>query len=171
MNQIFETERLWLRPFHMDDFEQFFRMASDSEVMLYLGNGKPISRYEAWQQMSAIVGHWHLRGFGIWAAEEKETGKFVGRIGLQRPEGWPDVEAVWILSREHWGKGYAVEGARYALKYAAARLGLKRVISLIHPDNAGSIRVAEKVGEQYEGPLQIIGVERLIYAKNFADPT
>ena len=141
-----ETARLRLRPFAASDFEDFARMSADPEVMRYLGDGRPVGRINAWFEMAAFVGHWHLLGFGEWVAEEKATGAFVGRIGLQRPEDWPATEVGWVLSREHWGKGYATEGGRAALDYGFNQLRLRRVISMIHPENAASTRVAEPLG-------------------------
>lgn len=159
-----ETPRLTLRPFAASDFEDFARMSADSEVMRYLGDGCPVSRINAWFEMASFIGHWYLRGFGEWAAEEKATGAFVGRIGLQHPEGWPATEVGWVLCREHWGKGYATEGGRAALGYAFNQLHLRRVISMIHPENAASIRVAERLGETFDQRMTVNNRDRLVYA-------
>ena len=158
-----ETERLLLRKFNEEDFEDYARMCADTEVMRYLGEGKPLTRLEAWQQMALIVGHWQLRGYGLWAVEEKSSGELVGRIGFYNPEGWPGFELGWTLAREAWGKGYATEGARRALRYAFNDLGREKVISLIHTDNLASIRVAERLGEKLEGRTELFGHEVLIY--------
>jgi RimJ/RimL family protein N-acetyltransferase len=132
--------------------------------MRYLRDGSPITRTAAWFEMVAFLGHWTLRGFGEWAVEERSTGTFVGRIGLQQPEGWPEVEVGWVLHPAHWGKGFATEGATVALDIAFARLRSKRVISMIHPDNAASIRVAERLGEKRSAIILINGRTRLVYA-------
>lgn len=158
-----ETERLLLRMWRESDFEAYAHFCSDSEVMRFLGEGKPLNRLEAWRHMATIVGHWHLRGYGIWAVEERETGNLVGRIGFFNPEGWPGFELGWVLGREHWGKGFASEGARRALDYAFTEMDRDHVISLIHPDNIGSIRVAERLGEKLEGETELFGREVLIY--------
>lgn len=160
---ILETERLTLRMFREDDFEQYAGLCSDPEVVRYLGEGKTLSREEAWRQMAMIVGHWHLRGYGPWAVEERASGSLVGRIGFFNPEGWPGFELGWVLRREHWGKGYATEGARRALAYAFAEMGREHVISLIHPENGGSLRVAERLGERLEGRTELFGHEVLTY--------
>jgi len=113
--------------------------------------------------MAFLVGHWELRGYGHWAVEEKESGKFVGRIGFLNPEGWPGFEVGWTLAREFWGKGYATEGARRALDYAFHDLDKDHVISLIHPENKNSIKVAERLGETLEGQTELLGHDVLIY--------
>jgi RimJ/RimL family protein N-acetyltransferase len=158
-----ETERLTLRPFREADFEQYAGMCADPEVMRYLGEGRALTRGEAWRQMAMILGHWQLRGYGLWAVEERESGALLGRLGFFNPEGWPGFEIGWALRRESWGRGYATEGARRALAYGFTEMGREHVISLIHPENRGSIRVAEKLGERPEGRTEIFGREVLIY--------
>ncbi len=161
--EILETERLILRMFCEDDFEPYAAICADAEVMRYLAEGRPLTRAEAWRQMAMILGHWQLRGYGIWAVEERESKKLIGRIGFFNPEGWPGFELGWTLGREHWGKGYASEGARRALDYAFTEMDREHVISVIRPDNLGSIRVAERIGERLEGRTELFGHEVLIY--------
>lgn len=169
-----ETERLVLRMWREeDDFESYARMCADPEVMRYLG-GKTMTRAEAWRHMAFFIGHWHLRGYSHWAVEEKATGQIIGRIGFLNPDGWPGFEIGWTLGREHWGKGYAIEGARRALRYAFTELDKAHVISLIHPENQGSIRVAERLGERLEGRTEIVGIGVLIYGidrDNYKEPS
>jgi RimJ/RimL family protein N-acetyltransferase len=164
MNEIkLETERLLLRWFREDDFEQFCEICSDAEVMRFLGDGRPMTEMEVWRQMATIMGHWYFRGYGIWAVEEKETGKVVGRIGLIYPAGWPGFELGWTLGRDSWGKGYATEGARRALEYAFAEMGRDHVISCIAPENVASVRVAERLGEKIEGRTELLGRDVIVY--------
>ncbi len=158
-----ETERLTLRMFREEDLEQYARLCADPEVVRYLGDGNILNRGEAWRQMATILGHWRLRGYGPWAVEERAGGNLVGRLGFFNPEGWPGFELGWVLAREHWGKGYATEGARRALAYAFAEMGREHVISVIHPDNVGSVRVAERLGETLEGRTELFGHEVLVY--------
>jgi RimJ/RimL family protein N-acetyltransferase len=158
-----ETDRLLLRMWREEtDFEPFAEMCGDENVMRFLG-GKPLDRLEAWRNMAFHIGHWELRGYGHWAVEEKSSGKFIGRLGFLNPVGWPAFEIGWTLSHSAWGKGYASEGARRALAYAFKELDKPHVISLIHPDNKNSIRVAERLGETLEGKTQLFGHEVLIY--------
>lgn len=158
-----ETERLILRMFREDDAEAYADLCADPEVMRYLGEGKPLSTLEAWRHMAFLVGHWQLRGYGHFAAEEKSSGKLAGRVGFLNPAGWPGFELGWTLAREFWGNGYATEGARRALKYAFEELDREHVISLINPNNMASIKVAERLGEKLEGKTELFGHEVLIY--------
>jgi len=157
-----ETERLILRQWSEDDFEDYAAICADPEVMRYLG-GKPFTRLEAWRHMAFLIGHWQLRGYGHWAVEEKATGRVIGRLGFLNPEGWPGFEVGWTLARDAWGKGYASEGARHALSHAFTEMGRDHVISLIHPENRASMKVAERMGEKPEGETEILGIPVIIY--------
>jgi RimJ/RimL family protein N-acetyltransferase len=110
------------------------------------------------------MGHWQMRGCGIWAVEAKATAELLGTLGFSDPAGWPGFELAWTLARRFWGQGYATEGARAALVHAFTVLDRDRVISLIHPANQASIRVAERLGERLEGSVEMFGEERLVYA-------
>ena len=158
-----ETERLLLRHFKHEDLDDYARISADPEVMRYIGKGQPLSREDAWRSMAFHSGHWQLRGFGQWAVELKETGRLIGRIGLFMPEGWPGLEVGWLLDREYWGRGLATEGGRAALNYAFQELRAEHVVSIIHPENQASIRVAEKLGERFERHDTVNGNKAVIY--------
>ena len=160
---ILETERLLLRPFRNDDLEAYAAMHGDPEVMRFLGDGTPLSREDAWRNMAMIVGHWTLRGFGLWAVEEKSTRALVGRVGLFEPDGWPGQEVGWTLARDLWGKGYALEAASASLDHAFHTLLWPRAISLIDPGNQRSIRLAERLGERLEREVEIRGRRTLLH--------
>src|SRR5262245_6271405 len=158
-----ETDRLTLRMLREADFDAYAEMCADPEVMRYIGDGQPLARPMAWRNLAMMVGHWSLRGYGLWAAEERASGVFVGRIGFWNPDGWPGFELGWTLRRSFWGRGYATEGARVALEYAFTRLQQAQVISLIRPENAPSIRVAQRLGERLVGPTELMGKTALVY--------
>ena len=149
--------------FRQDDLDAYAAICADAEVMRHLGDGKPLGRPDAWRQMAMILGHWQLRGYGLFALEEKATKTLVGRAGIFEPEGWPGFEAGWMLRRESWGKGYATEAARRVLRWAFTDMDRGHVISLIREANAPSIRVAERLGERLEGRAVIFGQEALVY--------
>src|SRR3954447_22840539 len=86
------TNRLLLRGFRPDDFELYSEMMADPDVSRHLMDGRPLTRSEARRQLAMFAGHWVLRGYGLWAVEERATGKFLGRIGCLQPEGFPAFE-------------------------------------------------------------------------------
>lgn len=159
-----ETERLVLRALGADDFEAYAAMMSDAHVTRFLGDGRPLDRTGAWWQLAMLVGHWALRGFGVWGVEERGTGRLVGRIGFMHPDGWPDFELAYTLARPAWGRGYATEGAGAALAYARETLGRTRVVSVIRPGNVASIAVATRLGATLEREAQFHGAPALVYA-------
>ena len=158
------TARLRLRAFEERDLNAYAAIVSDETVTRYLGDGRPLSRADAWRQMAIFNGHWTLRGFGIWAVEHRVSGTFMGRIGCFYPEGWPAFEIGYVLGSQFWGGGYATEGASAALDFARTVCQPDRIVSLIRPENAGSIRVAERLGGKLEGDIEFFGGRSLVYA-------
>lgn len=159
-----ETERLILRELRDGDLEAYAPMMADPEVTRYLGDGRTQTRDEAWRSLAMLLGHWHLRGFGMWAVTGRASDLMIGRVGFFQPEGWPGFEIGWTFARGAWGNGYATEAARRVLAYGFGEMGRKEIISVIHPDNAASIRVAEKIGERFARREMVRGIERLIYS-------
>lgn len=157
------TDRLILRAFVQRDLDEYAAIIGDPEVTKYLGDGKALSRMEAWRQMAMILGHWTLLGFGLWAVQDKATGALMGRIGCQQPEGFPGFEIAYTLGQPFWGRGIAREGAAAALSYARNVLGRTSIISVIRPANAGSIRVATSLGAVLDTEVDFYNAPALIY--------
>ena len=151
------TSRLYLRPLAAADVDAYAAMMADADVTRFLGDGRPLDRAASWRQLALFIGHWELRGFGMWGVEERETGRFLGRIGCYEPEGWPGFEIGYVLARDAWGRGFAREGAAAALTFAQRVLGREDVISLIRPDNLRSIAVARHLGAQRTGSVEFYG--------------
>ena len=147
---VIETDRLILRPPRSDDFEAWAAVARDEEVMRHLGGVK--SRHDAWNHFLAAVGAWHVLGFHAFSVIEKNSGRWVGRVGPLHPDGWPGDEIGWTLAREAWGKGYATEAATAAIDWAFANLGWAQIIHCIAPENTASQAVARRLGSRRQGP-------------------
>jgi len=111
--------------------------------------GQALSRADAWRNMAAAIGHWEIRGYGFFSVESRESGEWIGRVGPWFPEGWPEPEIGWTLSRQYWGRGYATEAARAAVEYARSELGWKRIVHVILKGNERSIAVAERIGSRF----------------------
>jgi len=148
------TKRLLLRQWANDDFESFATYYADEEMARFVG-GKS-DREAAWRRMASLIGHWALRGYGYWAVEECDTGRFVGCVGLWFSDGWPELELGYWLTRDMQGKGYATEAARRARDYAFGVVGSETLVSYIHPDNAPSKRVAEALGARCETVMELL---------------
>jgi RimJ/RimL family protein N-acetyltransferase len=148
--------------FRDSDFEAYAEMCGDEEVMKYL-SGTPMTRSEAWRSLAMVLGHWTLRGFGLWAVEERQRSVMVGRVGCWRPEGWPGLEIAWTLRRAFWGQGFASEAAKMALEIAFSHLRETHVISMIDSNNKPSIRVAQRLRMRLEGQTDLMGHPVLVY--------
>jgi RimJ/RimL family protein N-acetyltransferase len=146
----------------VEDFEEYAAIHMDFEVTRFTTRTQ-LTRMEAWRHLATIVGHWHLRGFGMWGVEELETGRLAGRVGFHEPEGWPGFELGWTIGRAFWGKGYATEAARASLDHAFNDMGRDHVISLIDPENVRSIAVAQRLGETIEGEAEVGGHRLIVY--------
>lgn len=156
------TERLRLRMLTDDDFDQYAAIHMEPDVTRFTTRTQ-MTRMDAWRHMAMVIGHWVLRGYGMWAVEERESGRLVGRVGFYNPDGWPAFELGWTIGKPWWGKGYATEAAKRCLRYAFDEMGREHVISLIDPENVSSIRVAERIGESLEGEVEVGGYRVLKY--------
>jgi RimJ/RimL family protein N-acetyltransferase len=155
-----ETERLRLVPPAAQHFAAFAALVADAVFMESL-EMKPMDRNQADRAFCAMLGHWHLRGWGNFIVEERATGAFVGRVGINDWEEWPEPELGWWTAPAAWGKGYAPEAARAVLDFVRPRR--KRLISLIRAANARSIRVAEKLGATHEKDIEFLGSAARVY--------
>ena len=161
---VLETERLILRPWRPEDAPRHAEMLADPGAARFIAPyGKPQDAMAAWRIMSMIAGHGVLRGFTMFAVEEKATGLWIGRIGPWQPEGWPGLELGWALHPDARGKGYATEGARAALGWMFRELQPDEVLSIIEPENTASIAVATRIGERFSRPWNhpVAGVTHL----------
>lgn len=153
------TARLLLRGFRESDLDSFAAMQADPEVMRHLGlgtsAGQPRTRFETWVNMATFTGQWALRGCGLWAVER--DGRFIGRVGILRPEGWPAFELGYALAREAWGQGLAHEAAVAALDWARGALPGEPIASFIHPGNLASQRLAAKLGATRAADISLMG--------------
>jgi RimJ/RimL family protein N-acetyltransferase len=157
-----ETERLLLREFRPEDFEAWASFCADPDVVRYLW-GEPQPRTDAWRAMAMTLGHWALRGYGMWAVERKSDGAFIGRVGMLNPEGWPGLEVGWTLGKPYWGQGYATEAAASSMRYAFLTQPVERIISCIDPGNKASQAVALRLGETKGPPRELaLGGHRFV---------
>ncbi len=138
-----ETERLILRPPTADDIEPYCAyMAHESTRFI----GGPQLRPVAWRGLASIIGAWSLSGHSMFSWIEKDTGRWIGRGGPWKPDGWPGAEVGWGVIPEATRKGYAREAATAAIDWAFDALGWTDVIHCIDPKNDASIAVAKSLG-------------------------
>lgn len=145
------TDRLILRKHSLQDIDHVWQLANDAAVLEFI-RGLPSSREEAWHRLLRYAGHWSLLGFGMFAVFERSSNRFLGEVGLadfQRGlgedfDGTP--EAAWVFAGSAHGKGYALEAMQALLGWFDDQGRSTRSVCIIDPGNAGSIRLAEKLG-------------------------
>jgi RimJ/RimL family protein N-acetyltransferase len=157
-----ETERLLLRVPEERDVDGYLAVFGDPRTVEFLGMGVQ-TRDECAAGIKRMRQHWERYGVGLFSVIRNEDERLLGRVGflMWDPRRWVgafredlegdlETEIGWTLGSEHWNRGYATEAAIACRDWALGELGLTRLVSVIAPGNAGSIRVAEKIGETLE---------------------
>ena len=165
---ILETHRLILRRLLPSDLASLFALYSDPEVRRYFPEGT-LTCEETREELDWFLGgHPDNPHLGLWATIRRETNQFIRRCGLLPwlIDGRPEVEAAYMLAKEHWGHGLGTEAAHGILRYGFERLQLARLICLIDRDNQASIKVAMKIGMTFEKEGMDDKGPYLLYARN-----
>ncbi|MGP1354670.1 MAG: GNAT family N-acetyltransferase [Parasphingopyxis sp.] len=139
-----ETERLLLRAPGADDFPVYRDFYADAEASAFYGG--PLDAGMAWRKLAADIGHWELRGFGMWSVVDRESGQMVGGCGLVWPESWPRHELTWWITPAGRRKGYAFEASRAIVDFAYRQWEWPQVETHMDDENEAARRLAEKLG-------------------------
>jgi RimJ/RimL family protein N-acetyltransferase len=146
------TDRLVLRGWRDSDLEPFAALNADPVVMEHFPS--TLTREQSDEMVQRLVQRWEDGGPSLWAAERTDTGTFIGFIGLLAPtfeaSFTPCVEVGWRLSADHWGQGFAPEGAEAALAVGFRSYGLDEIVSFTSVRNRSSRRVMEKLGMHHD---------------------
>ncbi|MDH3510045.1 MAG: GNAT family N-acetyltransferase [Gammaproteobacteria bacterium] len=179
---ILETDRLVLRPFTWDDFEFINALHADPEVARYIGYGKPRTAAENRDLLENTLKAYSDERLGHLAVSLKVSGALIGRCGLSlleveaKPAGdlppqwfWNRgsapadmtiehrIEIGYTFARQHWGHGYATEGAKAIRDFVFQSRREEQLVAAISPENTASINVAKKLGFSFRGPIIAFG--------------
>jgi RimJ/RimL family protein N-acetyltransferase len=192
-----ESERLIFRRIEQADFEFFARIHADPIVARYLGSGKARSIQETRALLETFYETYKSLELGPLAVLRKSDGVLIGRCGLsdmalevktasgklprvwyQRSQVPSDTNVIfeqelgYTFDRNYWGQGYASEAAARVFEYASSTIPFRRIVSVIHPDNAPSIKIAKRCGARQENSVMLMGQEffRFIWPGGFASP-
>ena len=161
------TPRLRLRPFTEADAPAHLELYRDPEVTRHLGGG-PFTGDQVEQRsrraVDKFVRHWAEKGFGVFAVEDRGTGRFLGQCGLNTIDELDEIEILYALERAAWGRGLATEAARTALSYGFDEARLARIVAVTRPEHHASRGVMEKLGMRYERDVDVFGVHAVLYA-------
>lgn len=153
---VLSGERVLLRGWREDDLGAFAALNADPVVMEHFP--ATLTRAESDGMARTRMRHFAEHGFGLWAVEIPGATSFAGFVGLQVPtfDAWftPCVEVGWRLARPCWGRGYATEAARLALRFGFEQAGLDEIVSFTAPANLRSIAVMERLGMTRAGAFE-----------------
>lgn len=167
MNIIIETKRLVMAKINKNDTDRLFQLTGDKRVMKYFP--KVLSYPETMKMVEEILQQYQKYGYCFWKVMRKEAEAFIGIAGLlhQEIDGNEEMEISYRIKPEYWNRGYATEAARACKKYAENELNPKRLVSIIHPQNWASKRVAEKLGAKKTIMADFLGTTHEIYVYEF----
>lgn len=167
---VIETERLRLRGHTLEDFEAVAAMWADPAVVRHI-SGKPSTLADSWARLLRYRGMWALLGYGYWVIEERAGAGFVGEGGfadfkraIDPPLDTP--EQGWVLAPWAHGKGYASEAIAAMIAWGEGHFGRGDFTCIISPDNAPSIRVAEKAGYREIARTHFNGEPTLVFRRH-----
>ncbi|MFC3118815.1 GNAT family N-acetyltransferase [Jhaorihella thermophila] len=157
---VIETRRLILRGPEPEDYPRF-KSTFTSYRARFMGG--PLNPYESWMLYAAEIGHWQIRGYGMWMIHDKDTDATYGMAGGWKPAMWPEAEIAWVIWPEVAGRGIALEATHAARKYFYRELGWKTAVSYIDPKNLDSIRLAERLGARRDKEAPTVDGHDAVY--------
>jgi [ribosomal protein S5]-alanine N-acetyltransferase len=168
-----ETARLVMRPFATSDVDELHRLWVDPGVRKFLWDDRIIPAETAVAVLESSIGSFATHGFGFWTICFKNDPKLIGFAGLRRftedGAGTSEVEILYGVAPEHWGKGIATEAASEVLRYGFEEAELANIYAGADSPNAASFRVIEKLGMKFARKTAINGVEAVYYEINRGD--
>ena len=168
--KILETERLLLRQLSAEDAEFILALVNEPSFIQNIGDRGVRTLDDARSYiLKGPVASYARNGFGLYLVVLKETNESIGMCGLVKRDGLDDVDIGYAFLPKFWSKGYAVESALAVEAYAKDVVGLKRMVAITTPANAGSIRVLEKIGLRFEKMIRLSedDVELKLFAVEF----
>lgn len=163
---ILETERCILRESVEEDVAAFFEIYADPTITRYterLYESQISERAYIREYIEKVYAYFE---FGVWTVILKETGEIIGRAGLSVREGYELPELGYVIGVPWQGKGLAKEVCEGILWYAEETFGFDKVQVLIHPENAASVKLAEKLGFEKRGKEITEGIEQLLFVRS-----
>jgi RimJ/RimL family protein N-acetyltransferase len=153
---VLTTKRLALRRLLPSDAEFIVELLNDPAFLRFIGDKAVRTADDACQYiLDGPMASYDRNGFGLWLVEVKGSGLPVGMCGLLKRDSLPDVDIGFAFLPVYRSRGYAFESASAVLEYGRTEFGLKRIVAITDPDNAGSIRVLQKIGMRFERMITV----------------
>jgi RimJ/RimL family protein N-acetyltransferase len=158
---VLETERLTLRHAQLDDAAFVLRLLNEPSFLRFIGDRGVRTLDDAAKYIAErFIASYERNGFGLWVVEQKETPGAIGISGLVKRDALPDPDIGFAFLPEFWSRGYAFESAAGVKGYALDVLALPRLLAITNADNAGSIRIVEKLGLAFLHTTQLPGDDK-----------
>ncbi len=157
---VIETKRLVLRGPVPEDYPNF-KSTFTSYRARFMGG--PLNEYESWMLYAAEIGHWQIRGFGMWMIHDRETDRTLGMAGGWCPAKWPEREIAWIIWPEVAGRGIALEATHAARRYLYDEMGWDGAVSYLDPRNTQSILLAQRLGAKRDPEAASVDGHDVVY--------
>ncbi|MEP3226523.1 MAG: GNAT family N-acetyltransferase [Parasphingorhabdus sp.] len=138
------TERLLLRALDNGDYPVYRDFYADPDASAAYGG--PLEPGLAWRRLALDIGHWALRGYGMWAVIDRKTNLMVGGCGLFWPEEYPRSELTWWIVPAARRKGIALEASKAVINFGYDVLKWELVETHMNDDNSAARKLAEKLG-------------------------
>lgn len=161
-----ETERLILRPFSIDDIDDYYQVMKQPEVRRWLrgiDDGKGFSREETKTWIQGFIDSWNQYGYGPFAIINKDSNKLIGHCGIRFNPTYEWTEFMYGIHPEQWSKGYATEAAKKCLEIGFINLKLERIYDYTLPNNYRAINVMKKLGMKYVKNFNHKGFDHVLY--------
>lgn len=144
------TERLYMRKLSLEDIDDMYGIVKKNAVGKWLAASKGMTKEETKIYVEKFANHWNQYGFGVWAVFNTCTGDMIGHCGLRYvDQQTKDVEIMYLLDPECWGRGYATEAAKASIQYATHSMKMKKLMARIKMTNDKSKKVLETLGFQF----------------------
>ena len=162
---LLETARLLLRPWTMDDVDALHCLWTNERVREFLWDGVEIPRERAEATVRFSVDTAERRGIGMWCVFPRESAaELIGFCGFRLMDDTENVEILFGLQPQYWGRGLALEAGRAALEYGFSARLFDKVYGRTDVPNRASARVLEKLGMRFEGETRIGELPTLCYS-------
>jgi len=159
-----ETNRLILRPFELSDAEAAFGWFGDPVVMRFTPTGPLKSIEETNTRLAFFMDHQKAHGFSKWLVLDRSSGVAIGDSGLLVFQDYGWIDLGFRFAQQCWGKGLATEAASAWVRAAFDEFRLNRLGTFVHPENAASIRVLEKMGFRQERRDTVMGMDSIVFS-------
>ncbi len=155
-----ETRRLSLRGPQAKDYPNF-KATFASYRSRYMGG--PLNPYESWMLYAAEIGHWDIRGYGMWMIHDRATDETYGMAGGWFPAMWPEPEIAWFIWPEKAGRGFALEAVDAARRWLYREKGWEGAVSYLDAYDLDSVRLAERLGAKRDPEAVMIDKDDSVY--------